>query len=290
MKTALVVGASGLVGTAAANAFLNAGWKVITASRRYPELLHGEFTHIPLDLKDAQACQDFAKSFSDITHIVYTAVYELPGLIAGWSDPKQIDTNGQMIRNLFDPLLEVNPIAHVTLLQGTKAYGGAVQPMRVPARESQSRVDHPNFYWLQQDYLTEKSAEAHFELTILRPQLIVGPNHGVVMNLPPVIGAYAALRREQGEPFSFPGGANWVWEAVDVRLVGDACLWAAQNAVAHGETYNLTNGEVFMWRDMWPALADTLGVEIGDDEPIDLAAYMEAHSDSWHRIVIKYGL
>jgi len=290
MKTALIVGASGLVGTAAANAFLNAGWKVIAASRRYPELLHGEFTHIPLDLNDAQACQDFANSFSDITHIVYTAVYELPGLIAGWSDPKQIDTNGQMIRNLFDPLLEVNPIAHVTLLQGTKAYGGTVQPMRVPARESQPRVDHPNFYWLQQDYLSEKSAEAHFELTILRPQLIVGPNHGVVMNLPPVIGAYAALRREQGEPFSFPGGANWVWEAVDVRLVGDACLWAAQNAVAHGETYNLTNGEVFMWRDMWPALADTLGVEIGDDEPIDLAAYMEAHSDSWRSIVTKYGL
>ena len=82
MKTALIVGASGLVGTAAANAFLNAGWKVIAASRRYPELLHGEFTHIPLDLNDTQACQDFAKSFSDITHIVYTAVYELPGLIA----------------------------------------------------------------------------------------------------------------------------------------------------------------------------------------------------------------
>ena len=58
-----------------------------------------------------------------------------------------------------------------------------------------------------------------------RPQLIVGPNHGVVMNLPPIVGVYAAMRKKEGLPLSFPGGADWVWEAVDVRLVGDACLW-----------------------------------------------------------------
>ena len=43
-----------------------------------------------------------------------------------------------------------------------------------------------------------------------------------------------------------------------MRLVGDACLWAATTEKA-GETYNLTNGEVFSWRDMWPAIAETLG-------------------------------
>ena len=34
--------------------------------------------------------------------------------------------------------------------------------------------------------------------------MIVGPNHGVVMNLPPVIGVYAALRRAEGLPLAFP--------------------------------------------------------------------------------------
>ena len=57
MKTALIVGASGLVGTAAANAFLNAGWKVIAASRRYPELLHGEFMHkMSMNLNGRSLC------------------------------------------------------------------------------------------------------------------------------------------------------------------------------------------------------------------------------------------
>jgi nucleoside-diphosphate-sugar epimerase len=290
MTTVLVVGASGLVGTAAANSFIAAGWDVIAASRRFPELIHGSFNHVSLDLTDRAACQVFASSRSDITHVVYTAVFELPGLVAGWSDPLQIKTNDQMLRNLMEPLVEHNNLEHVTLLQGTKAYGGSVQPMRVPARESQPRVDHPNFYWQQEDYLRDKSASAHFAVTRFRPQLIVGPNHGVVMNLPPVIGAYAALRHEAGESFSYPGGADWVWEAADTRLVGDACLWAADNKVSHGQTYNLTNGEVFLWRDMWPAIAKTLGVVMGPDEPTDMAKYMEEKEGVWAEIVRKYDL
>ena len=286
----LIVGASGLVGTAAANSFIEAGWNVVATSRRYPDLITGSFEHAPLDLQDHEACAAFAQRHTDISHVVYTAVYELPGLMAGWSDPHQIETNGQMIRNLIDPLINSNPVEHITLLQGTKAYGAAVQPMRVPGRESQDRVEHPNFYWLQEDYLRETSERTGISFTILRPQLIVGPNHGVVMNLPPIIGAYAAIRQAEGKPFSFPGGADWVWEAVDTRLVGDACLWAATNPVARGETYNLTNGEVFSWRDMWPALATTLGVDIGPDEPIDMAAYMADREPLWQQIVERHKL
>ena len=77
---------------------------------------------------------------------------------------------------------------------------------------------HPNFYWLQEDYITAKSKQSDFDYTILRPQLIVGPNHGVVMNLPPVIGVFAAMLKHEGRKLSYPGGADWVWEAVDVRL------------------------------------------------------------------------
>jgi len=286
----LIVGASGLVGTAAANSFVNAGYSVIAVSRRYPDLVSGNFSAVSLDLQDANACRDFAARHTDITHVVYTAVYELPGLIPGWSDPHQIDTNDRMLRNLMDPLLDSKSIVHVTLLQGTKAYGGAVQPMRVPGRESQSRVDHPNFYWRQEDYLENKSTNAGFTFTILRPQLIVGPNHGVVMNLPPIVGAYAALRQAEGRPFSFPGGADWVWEATDARLVGDACVWAATHEEAHGETYNLTNGEVFSWRDMWPAFAKTLGVALGPDEPLDLAEYMSTREMLWNNVVREHEL
>lgn len=290
-QTVLIAGASGLVGTAAAIEFLDAGWNVIAASRRVPELLEGrDYRHIALDLTDAEACRAAAASLGDVTHVVYTAVFELPGLIAGWSDPVQIDTNDRMLRNLLGALTDVAKLRHVSLLQGTKAYGIMVGPMRVPARESQPRVVHPNFYWRQEDYLRECAHDAGFDYSIFRPQLIVGPNHGVVMNLPPVIGVYAAIRRELGLPFSFPGGATWVWEAVDTRLVAGALRWAADAPNAAGETFNLTNGEVFSFRDMWPALGRTLGVETGPDEPLQLAEYIPANADAWQRVVERHGL
>ena len=68
------------------------------------------------------------------------------------------------------------------------------------------------------------------------------------MNLPPVIGAYAALRRAEGQPFHSVG-ADWVWEAVDVRLVADACVWATGHPNAVNQTFNLLvkffSGEIF---------------------------------------------
>jgi nucleoside-diphosphate-sugar epimerase len=287
----LIVGASGLVGTAAAISFARAGWPVVAASRRRPELLNdANIEFVPMDLQDKEACAVACRKLQGITHVVYTAVYELPGLVDGWSDPDQIRTNGQMLENLLVALAQSNQIQHVTLLQGTKAYGAMVGPMRVPARESQPRVEHPNFYWVQEDFLRDHAKHHDYTFTILRPQMIVGPNHGVVMNLPPVVGVYAALRQAEGLPLAFPGGVDRAMEAVDARLVGDACLWAAINESAAGETYNLTNGEVFSWRDMWPAIARALDVPLGEDEPLSIAEYLMQRQDLWQSIVARHDL
>jgi nucleoside-diphosphate-sugar epimerase len=287
----LIVGASGLVGTAAANSFARAGWEVVVASRRRPELLDDQNTEfVALDLQDRRACTEICAALRDISHVVYTAVFELPGLVEGWSDPMQISTNGEMLRNLLETLTTSNRLQHVTLLQGTKAYGAMVGPMRIPARESQSRVEHPNFYWLQEDFLRDHALHHDYAFTILRPQMIVGPNHGVVMNLPPVVGVYAALRQAEGLPLAFPGGTDRALEAVDVRLVGDACLWSATNQYAKGETFNLTNGEVFSWRDMWPAISKALGIPIGEDESISVARYVMQRKALWDDVVAQHDL
>src|SRR3546814_21109495 len=83
------------------------------------------------------------------------------------------------------------------------------------------------------------------------------------MNTIPVIGIYAALCREEGRAFSYPGHISYPREAVDARLIGDAAVWAAGNPRAWGEHYNLTNGEVFSWRNLWPGLAAFLRVRPG---------------------------
>jgi nucleoside-diphosphate-sugar epimerase len=299
-RTVLIVGASGLIGTAAVDAFLDAGWDVVAVSRRKPEVFSlRAFTHLPVDLQDEQACQEAFGRLAGVTHVVYTAVYEMPGLIPGWTDPRQMETNRRMLRNVVEPLSRVARLEHFTLLQGTKAYGiqptkvgDAVKlsPMRIPARERHPRVDHANFYWLQEDYIREKATQAGFAWTIFRPTIVIGPNVGVAMNTIPVIGVYAALCREEGVPFAYPGHLAFVREAVDVRLIARACVWATHTRAAHGEHFNLTNGEVFAWRDMWPALAEFLGVEPGPDRPAKLAEHLPSRAAVWDRIVDKHGL
>jgi nucleoside-diphosphate-sugar epimerase len=291
-ETVLVAGASGLVGLAAAERFLSDGYDVIAVSRRVPEVRGaGQWRHVALDMRDADACAAAASDFGGVTHVVYAAVHELPGLVAGWTEPEQMDTNLTMLHNLLDPLAAAaSGLRHVSLLQGTKAYGAHVHPIPVPARERFPRDQHANFYWLQEDLIRERSAVQGWDFTIWRPQLIVGPNHGVVMNLPPVIGAFAAICREEGRPFGFPGGARWVWECVDTRLVADAMAWAATSPNAAGETFNLTNGEVFEWRSLWPSFADTFGLEAAPDEPCSLAELLPARADMWDRIVARHGL
>jgi nucleoside-diphosphate-sugar epimerase len=101
---------------------------------------------------------------------------------------------------------------------------------------------------------------------------------------------YAAIQREKGEPFGFPGGPSFVWEAADADLVADVMVWAADSPRAANEAFNITNGDVFEWRNVWPALAKTLGVKTGPDTPMSLAGYLADHSDLWDRIVSKYSL
>ena len=73
----VVVGASGLIGLAAIEAFLAAGWDVIGISRRKPELPSGrDFRFIPVDLRDEKTARQALSPLADVTHVAYTALYE----------------------------------------------------------------------------------------------------------------------------------------------------------------------------------------------------------------------
>jgi nucleoside-diphosphate-sugar epimerase len=294
MNTVLVVGATGLVGESALERFAGAdGWQAIAISRRTPEpVANGNFRHLPLDLTDAEACRAAADQLRDVTHVVYAALYEKPGLVAGWQEADQMAVNEAMLKNLLDPLVEAAPgLRHVTLLQGTKAYGAHVRPkIPIPARERAPRDPHANFYWLQEDYLRAKAEERGFAWTIFRPQIIVGAAWGAAMNPLLAFGAYAAIRREEGKPFSYPGGVIHVMELVDPRLLAEAFAWAAEAPQAAGQHFNITNGDVYAWREVWPAMAEAYGVEPGPDEPLRLAEYLPARAEIWDRIVAREGL
>ncbi len=279
--TVLIAGATGLVGTAALKHF---GSRAIALSRRVPPDLHGA-RHMAVDLTDAAACRAAAASWRDVTHLVYAALYELPGLVDGWRDEAQIRVNDAMLRNLLEPLIAAAPgLRHVTLLQGTKAYGVHVRPMKVPAREGRSEMrEQPNFYWAQEDYLRSKSVP----WTILRPVLIVGEAIGGAMNLIPALGVYAALMREQGTVLPYPGGAARVGQAVDGDLLARAIAWAGEAEAARNETFNVTNGDVFVWENVWPAIAEAVGMTPGKTVPFSLRSVSDV---AWNAVRARYSL
>jgi nucleoside-diphosphate-sugar epimerase len=287
----LVAGASGLVGYAAVQHFAqDKNWDVVGISRRIPAGLE-DATIVSVDLQNKAQCTEVFSKMHDVTHVIYAALYEKPGLVQGWRERDQMETNLAMLDNLFAPLEKVaKNLQHVSLLQGTKAYGVHLAPFPVPARERWPRHQHENFYWLQEDYLRERQKGKAWHWTVWRPQLILGESLGSQMNVIPALGVYAALRREAGLPLSYPGGPSFVLEAIDADILARACAWAATSTTSHNEIFNITNGDVFAWPNVWPAIADALGMEVGPPEPCSLAEEMPQHEAEWAAIVRRYGL
>jgi len=288
-KTVLVAGATGLVGYAALKHFAGEpDTRVIALSRR-PVPGVPSARHMALDLADAAACEAAAAELRDVTHLVYAALFELPGLVDGWRNEQQIATNDRMLRNLLGPLSRAAPgLRHVTLLQGTKAYGVHIRPLAVPAREGRSELrQQANFYWQQEDYLRGARRGQDWRFTILRPVLIIGEAIGGAMNLIPALGVYAAVMRERGPILPYPGGAERVSQAVDADLLAQAIAWAGEAEAARDEVFNVTNGDVFTWPNVWSAIADAAGMRTGPDEPFLLQSLNRA---DWDRARQRYGL
>jgi nucleoside-diphosphate-sugar epimerase len=297
-KTVLVVGVSGLIGHAAAAQFsTEPGWNVVGVSRRVPTDLPG-VTLQSVDLLDRSSCLAKIGAMSEVTHVVYAAVDEAPGLVAGWFDERSILRNETMLRNVVDALAAAGAaLEHVTLLQGSKAYGvhspdPAISDARLPLRERDPLRPHANFYFAQEELLAERRRGAGWSVTILRPTVVYGGALGTNMNLVPVIGAYAALLREEGRPLHFPKdwGAPSLAEAVDAGLFARAIVWSATAPPARGEAFNVTNGDVFSWRNVWPSIAEAFGMEAGDPVPISFAEWMPQQASAWARLVARHHL
>jgi nucleoside-diphosphate-sugar epimerase len=292
-KTVLVAGATGLVGQACLKHFAaEPGCDVIALSRRKPDEAYGARWY-PLDLADAGACAALAPQLAEVTHLVYAALYERPGLVAGWREDEQIELNEAMLRNLFEPLETAAPkLRHVALLQGTKAYGVHVRPLAVPARENRSEMhEQPNFYWNQERFIRERQPGKAWSWSILRPVLIVGCSVGSAMNVIPALGVYAAMMRRAGKTvLDYPGGVGRVAQAIDADLLARAIAWSGESQKAANEIFNVTNGDVFVWPNVWPAIAAALGFPAGAHVPLSLDEEIRPREAEWAEIRARHGL
>lgn len=289
-RKVLVVGALGVVGRAAVERFAaQPGLPVVALARRQPDFAPNA-SWISADLRDAQATRAALAAHPDTTHLVYAALNEQADLLQGWRAQENVDLNTAMLRHTLDALRDA-PLAHVTLLQGTKAYGVHTgRPMRVPARETDAVRDHANFYFDQQDLMAAHAAKAGFGWTIFRPQIVLGVAVGSAMNPVATLAAYALLAREQGLPLVCPGHIDLLTECTDARLIAEAIEWAWQTPLAHGEVFNIANGDVMLWANLFARLAAYFSMPLGEPSQQRLREEMPAQAALWQRIAAREGL
>jgi nucleoside-diphosphate-sugar epimerase len=287
----IVTGATGLVGRAAMEHFAKGGHRVTAISRRQPFDTYGaEFRSV--DLADLSACKTALGDIRDCTRIVFAALHEEQDLAAGWLTDAHVRRNGEMLSNLVDVISDgPSPLRHVTILQGPKAYGAHVTPIRPDSREGRDeRRDVPNFYWAQQDYLERKGREAGWAWTVLRPSIVIGEAVGGTMNMIAALGVYGALLKARDEPLHYPSEFLMAFESTDTDLMARAIDWAGQSAKAANRVFNITNGEVFVVKDLWPQIADALGMKPGEDRPQKFVTAMPAQAAEWDALRARYGL
>jgi nucleoside-diphosphate-sugar epimerase len=287
----LVAGATGLVGRAAMEHFARKGVRTTAVSRRRPWDTYGA-QWLSADLADEAACADALGRLADVTQVVFAALHEEADLVAGWLEDRHVRRNGDMLRNLVEIVDRASPtLRNVTILQGPKAYGVHVGRMRPGAREDRDeRYEVPNFYWAQENYLKAKQRGRPWSWTVIRPALVVGMAIGGAMNLVAALGVYGALLQRRGEPLHYPGGAGALLEATDTDLMARTFDWVGASPEATNQTFNVTNGELFSLKELWPDIARALGMEVGDDIPLGFADELPKAAAEWDAIRVEHGL
>jgi len=289
-KKVLVVGSLGVVGRAVVEHLHGRpDVQCLGLSRRSADFAH-DAIWISADLRDAEATRLALAEHRDISHVVYAALNEQPDLLKGWRDAGNAQINTQMLANTLQAL-DGGALEHVTLMQGTKAYGVHTgRAMRIPAREGDEVRDHANFYFDQQDLLAENAVRHGYAWTIFRPQIVLGVALGSAMNPVATLGAYAVLLREKGLPLAYPGHPALLTECADARLIARAVAWAWESPQAHGEVFNIANGDVVAWRYFFERLAAFFGMPLGDEVQTRMRQAMPDEAQAWRNLAQREGL
>ncbi|SFL23563.1 SDR family oxidoreductase [Methylobacterium pseudosasicola] len=291
-NTALIVGASGIVGSATGALLTEEGWRVAGLARKPVDLAGVE--PVVADLQDPASLETALAGLAP-SHVFLATWQRRP------TEAEMIRVNRAMIENLLDALRPQKSVRHVALVTGLKhylgpfeAYGKGTLP-QTPFREDQGRLDIENFYYAQEDAVFAASARDGFTWSVHRPHTIIGKAVGNAMNMGTTLACYATLCRELGRPFTFPGSAaqwNGLTDMTDARLLARQLLWASTEPKAANEAFNVVNGDVFRWSWMWGRIAEWFGIEAvpfdGTIRPLE--ERMAQDGPAWAEIAKRHGL
>jgi nucleoside-diphosphate-sugar epimerase len=292
-RSALIAGASGIVGNNLARQLAGRGWQVYGLARRPPSDIAG-VQPLPADLLDPTTLRASLAGLRP-THVFITTWLRQP------TEAENIKVNAAMVRNLLDAVPQADSVQHVALVTGLKhylgpfeAYGKGTLP-DTPFREEQPRLSVENFYYAQEDEVFAAAKRSGFSWSIHRPHTIIGYALGNAMNMGATLAVYATICREAGRPFLFPGSAmqwNGLTDVTDARLLARHLEWAATAEAARNEAFNVVNGDVFRWKWMWERIAAFFGLKPapfpGEGTPLE--KQLADAGPIWADIARRYGL
>jgi len=296
-KKALVVGASGINGSHICMELVKQGWQVLGTATSEKNLGYKQVKLITVDLLDRNMAEAALKSeLPGLTHLFYCA------LIAKPNEPeKETDLNLTMLRNSVELAEQYarETLRSVFLLTGTKYYGvheGPDKGYKTPARETDARGKFRYFYFDQEDYLHEQQKTKQWNWSVARPDAIIGFSESSFMNLGVSLAVYASILKEQGRPLIFPGGTK-AWdklrEFTSAKLLARAAIWMSSDPTRENQAWNVTNGELYRWCELWPLLAKYFDMPWEGpqgQEPKKISEIIRDPAHEWHAIAERYHL
>ena len=293
-KIALVVGASGIVGSNLAEKLISKGWETYGLARNH-NLENKNLKSVAANLLDLHSLK---QALNDVkpTH-VYIATW-----MRNDTEAENIRVNSLMVRNLLAALSHHNSVEHVALVTGLKHYLGPFEAYakegflpETPLREEHPRLELENFYYAQEDEVYAAAKRDGFTWSIHRPHTVIGKAVGNAMNMGTTLAVYASICKETGRPFIWPGSAaqwNGLSDVTDARVLAEHLIWASTTKQAQNEAFNIVNGDVFRWSRLWNRLANYFNITpVGFNGPIQsLEKEMANDAQVWLKIAKKYNL
>nr|XP_043619478.1 3-oxo-Delta(4,5)-steroid 5-beta-reductase-like [Erigeron canadensis] len=302
-RFALIVGVTGIVGNSLAEILPlhdtpGGPWKVYGVARRPRPPWNSDYPmeYIQCDITNPEETESKLSNLPDLTHVFYVTWANCS------TEEENCQVNGQMLRNVLNAVMPNSPnLQHVSLQTGRRHYVGPFEQCGTnefhdgPFYEDLPRLKNLNFYYTLEDILfSEVTKKEGLTWSVHRPGLIFGFSPNSMMNILGSLCVYASICKHEGEPLKFPGTKeawNSYSDASDADLVAEHHIWAAVDPIAKNEAFNISNGDVFKWKDIWKVLAEQFDVENGglqeDEERKSLNELMKDKGPVWDAIVTE---
>ena len=76
----------------------------------------------------------------------------------------------------------------------------------------------------------------------------------------------------------------------DAGLLAEATVWAATNPECANQAFNINNGDLFRWQEMWPKIAAFFDMDVAPPLPMSLDVAMADKESVWDELVEEHHL